>query len=151
MDVIDTKHADLLLKIEQLRNSNNYTTLNRDLQSLVLNVQQRLLNDGSATRDLISLTHSDQVNRQRLQLLDSLKDDSLNARQDVIDDACQETLEWLFEPEKVDSPETAWDNFPDWLQSNDRIYWFQGKAGSGKSTVSTVERQAAELFTQHPN
>jgi len=45
------------------------------------------------------------------------------------------TFDWIFsDPRATDRP---WSNFHDWLAGNDanRLYWINGKAGSGKSTL----------------
>ncbi|KAK3358684.1 hypothetical protein B0T25DRAFT_530909 [Lasiosphaeria hispida] len=52
-------------------------------------------------------------------------------------------------------PDVAWKCFPCWLKSpSDKIYWIQGKAGSGKSTLMkflVTERQAWPLGSASNN
>ncbi|KAH7025060.1 uncharacterized protein B0I36DRAFT_387436 [Microdochium trichocladiopsis] len=54
---------------------------------------------------------------------------------------------------KLDS--TLWDNFGDWLKSDDKLYWISGKPGSGKSTlvkyIAQNERTKRELSGWRPN
>ena len=51
----------------------------------------------------------------------------MDYRHNDIAKAHEKTFEWLFESK--DS------GFPHWLQEGDEIYWINGKAGSGKSTL----------------
>jgi hypothetical protein len=54
-------------------------------------------------------------------------------REDEIADAELKTFDWIFElPRSKDRP---WDNFLKWLETGDSLYWINGKAGSGKSTL----------------
>ncbi|KAL8724123.1 MAG: hypothetical protein Q9181_006974, partial [Wetmoreana brouardii] len=61
-------------------------------------------------------------------------------------DGIENTYEWIFdEPSTPDSElenqseepqqQPHWANFPEWLRSGSKVYWINGKAGSGKSTL----------------
>ena len=54
-------------------------------------------------------------------------------------DGIENSYEWIFDKPSFSKEHTdnspRWDDFPEWLQSNDSIYWINGKAGSGKSTL----------------
>ncbi len=65
-------------------------------------------------------------------ILDSLRFPSMCDRYDEIDDAHKKTFDWIF---RHDSNVHSWSNFSDWLVQGDGIYWINGKAGSGKSTL----------------
>ncbi|CAG8957365.1 hypothetical protein HYFRA_00010791, partial [Hymenoscyphus fraxineus] len=55
-----------------------------------------------------------------------------------------ETFSWIFDPEG----QRPWDSFPEWLTSDSsEIYWIQGKAGSGKSTLMKFLVEADETKT----
>ncbi|KAF3390652.1 hypothetical protein F1880_008943 [Penicillium rolfsii] len=56
-------------------------------------------------------------------------------REEEICEAYRETFDWLFK--YSDDSKVVWPNFGDWLKSETehRIYWITGKAGSGKSTL----------------
>jgi hypothetical protein len=57
----------------------------------------------------------------------------MNDRYESIATAYDNTFLWVYEdPEKFDRP---WSNFAEWLSSGSNIYWIQGKAASGKSTL----------------
>ena len=59
--------------------------------------------------------------------------DYVDSRQQLYE-AFPDTFEWIWAKHSNDSHQ-PWDSFPDWLRSGSDIYWIQGKAGSGKSTL----------------
>lgn len=79
-------------------------------------------------------------------LLASLKFPGLNERYSTLRNATRYTYRWIF-PSILDTSTTAepddgntgtaaaWDNFEEWLQSEDQSYWVRGKPGAGKSTL----------------
>ena len=70
----------------------------------------------------VGTTASDQM------LLRSLHFNAIKSRETQIKPAHAETLRWLLDPS---SPS----NLPEWLRHQSGIYWINGKAGSGKSTL----------------
>ncbi|KAI9795146.1 MAG: hypothetical protein M1816_000168 [Peltula sp. TS41687] len=60
-------------------------------------------------------------------VIDSLCFKSLKKRQDDIVDVHKETLRWIFDKSHT--------TFTKWLESENGIYWINGQAGSGKSTL----------------
>ena len=66
-------------------------------------------------------------------LLESLQYSSMDDREGEIADACHETFEWIYE-DGPSGPAIS-SRFSDWLQRGNGIYWINGKAGSGKSTL----------------
>jgi hypothetical protein len=68
-----------------------------------------------------------------LQQWKSLYFSVLNDREDQIIDAERETFEWILRPPRDEHQ--PWSNFTNWLTSDNSIFWIQGKAGSGKSTM----------------
>ncbi|KAM0156950.1 hypothetical protein ACHAPG_005034 [Botrytis cinerea] len=65
-------------------------------------------------------------------LLQSLKFPALKEREESIADVYLGTFEWLFEDTHGSAP---WSSFVHWLQHESGIYWVNGKAASGKSTL----------------
>ncbi len=63
----------------------------------------------------------------------SLACPTIHDRCDEVADAHHKTYDWMFQ----NPPEgrTSWSDFVDWLREGSRIYWINGKAGSGKSTL----------------
>ena len=70
----------------------------------------------------VSTTASDQM------LLRSLHFNAIKDRETQIVPAHAETLKWLLDP-------SSRSNLAKWLESQSGIYWINGKAGSGKSTL----------------
>jgi hypothetical protein len=67
------------------------------------------------------------------EILASLGFPYMNDRYYEIEDAHERTFEWIYQP--TDPEASRWDDFSDWLAHGKGIYWINGKAGSGKSTL----------------
>jgi hypothetical protein len=66
-------------------------------------------------------------------ILRSLRIPSMSERYNRIVEAHAATFQWIFkDPAAEDRP---WSNFAQWLKDGEGIYWINGKAGSGKSTL----------------
>jgi ABC-type multidrug transport system ATPase subunit len=50
-----------------------------------------------------------------------------------IEDAHESTFDWIYKG--TGSEARPWDDFSGWLTHGNGIYWINGKAGSGKSTL----------------
>lgn len=71
--------------------------------------------------------------RIELDLLESLRFPMMDERYDRLAKAHEMTFTWIFEdPQACHKP---WDNFVTWIANGAGIYWIQGKAASGKSTL----------------
>ncbi|CAD6570296.1 MAG: hypothetical protein ASARMPRED_003641 [Alectoria sarmentosa] len=68
-------------------------------------------------------------------LLDSLGFAAMQNRQEEVAQAYHTTFEWMFEEPIKETKPLPWTNFVEWLRNGDGIYWVNGKAGSGKSTL----------------
>ena len=66
-------------------------------------------------------------------ILRSFAFDAMEDRHCTVADAHARTFSWIFE--KTNADETPWDDFAAWLESGDDLYWINGKAASGKSTL----------------
>ena len=80
--------------------------------------------EDAASRDLIVIHDSPET---REKVLQSLRFPDMELRQDTIVDSHQSTFEWIFA--HSESP------IRDWLRASRGIFWVNGKAGSGKSTL----------------
>jgi hypothetical protein len=80
-------------------------------------------------------THDAQMQRIQLEdaILDSLGFPYMDTRYHGIEDAHKKTFNWIYQP--VGSETKPWYGFTEWLAYGDGIYWINGKAGSGKSTL----------------
>ena len=65
-------------------------------------------------------------------ILESLTFEGMSSRFEDVVEAHVETFEWVFED---NSERFFCANFSGWLESGSGIYWVNGKAGSGKSTL----------------
>jgi len=66
-------------------------------------------------------------------ILGSLDFVSIGDRHEEVEVAHHQTFEWIFKGSEI--MDKNWDNFVGWLQQQDGIYWINGKAGAGKSTL----------------
>ncbi|KAH6702908.1 hypothetical protein BKA61DRAFT_494586 [Leptodontidium sp. MPI-SDFR-AT-0119] len=67
-------------------------------------------------------------------ILSSLRYPTITERFEEVAEAHEQTFDWIFEHRSVDD-KVPWDDFVHWLEHGDGIYWINGKAASGKSTL----------------
>jgi hypothetical protein len=68
-------------------------------------------------------------------VLDGLSFGSMLDREEDIGEAHRNTFVWLLNPKAKSPQKQQWDDFVEWLKSGRGLYWINGKAGSGKSTL----------------
>ncbi|KAI1088894.1 hypothetical protein F5B19DRAFT_505232 [Rostrohypoxylon terebratum] len=102
-----------------ISDSNEAAQLSGDLQKL--------------SNSMIQLEEQGNVTISDLKFLRSLYFQRFMARHDKIERAHSKTFEWMY----VDSDRDARNprRFVQWLNSEHGLFWIQGKAGSGKSTL----------------
>ncbi|QKX61547.1 uncharacterized protein TRUGW13939_08699 [Talaromyces rugulosus] len=66
-------------------------------------------------------------------ILGSLSFISLMDRRESVEIPYENTFEWIYEG--LEGSRKPWNSFVDWLRQGSGIYWINGKAGSGKSTL----------------
>ena len=64
-------------------------------------------------------------------IVNSLVYPSMNKREDVVAEAHAKTFEWIFQ-DTISQPSNS---FKAWLENGHGLYWINGKAASGKSTL----------------
>lgn len=72
------------------------------------------------------------------EVLNSLNFPSITARFEAVEESHATTFAWIFrhtEDTNQYAQGRRWDSFGDWLKVGKGIYWINGKAGSGKSTL----------------
>ncbi|KAL9114736.1 MAG: hypothetical protein Q9227_001415 [Pyrenula ochraceoflavens] len=82
---------------------------------------------------LDSLQDDQASERQRQRLLQSLKFPNMNARRNDIDNVEEGTFSFALENDGAEK--RRWSSLPEFLHGEGKLYWIQGKPGSGKSTL----------------
>jgi hypothetical protein len=75
-------------------------------------------------------------------LLSTLPFTEMDDRYETISEADMNTFSWIFND--TSNTASSWSSLPDWLRESGSIYWINGKAGSGKSTLM-------RYIYEHPN
>lgn len=100
----------------------------------------------------ISTLHVSGARKEALKsvLLGKLRYPGMEDREERIAKTHESTFQWIWEEQTVS--EKPWSNFVEWLESDSRLYWITGKAGSGKSTLMKLicqdEDQTAGVTNQ---
>lgn len=138
LDVREVKQ-DLRFFIEQYRLGQRETTalVSRTIDAVAL-VDQKL-------DHLVGLQEDQVDGDKRERFLQSLKYPRFNERRNQVGDAYGASLKWIFDEDSDDSgdegetrigiPTRKWDSLPDWLSSDDTVYWISGHPGSGKTML----------------
>jgi NACHT domain len=79
-----------------------------------------------------SIPHSREV-KLHMEFIRRLCYSGMDDRERTITHAFSGTFRWIFEDAMPN--QCRWANFKDWLESDHKLYWITGKAGSGKSTL----------------
>ena len=101
----------------------------------------------TAQIDRVERLHKE--NQRYEEIVNSLFYPDISSRQEQVDslfDGIKNTYDWIFDdPQTHRMPrydegysrqeERRWDDFARWLKSGHGVYWINGKAGSGKSTL----------------
>ncbi|KAI9658401.1 MAG: hypothetical protein M1821_002534 [Bathelium mastoideum] len=76
-------------------------------------------------------------------ILRSLTYPSMQVRYEAIPEAYAKTFRWILKESEED--DNRWDNFLQWLEQDNPLYWIKGKAASGKSTLMKFLVQQPEI------
>lgn len=68
-------------------------------------------------------------------ILESLRFSMITERFDEVNEAHHDTFQWIFRHPADDPEHRQWEDFVEWLQHGDGLFWINGKAGCGKSTL----------------
>ncbi|KAK8001105.1 hypothetical protein PG991_013327 [Apiospora marii] len=150
---------DLINRLDHALNGLNaqlhlLTSMQRtQLQSIDAKLQENFTKASHNTAVITELLKILEKHRQSLcvvrqhQILESLRFDLMNAREEGIVDAHEATYEWILKPEDCDEPEElerflatfpqlqASRQFQAWLQKSGGIFFIMGKPGAGKSVL----------------
>lgn len=149
VDLSALQHSQAMLQVDS-----RFQSLVNEISDIRLSVTR----SRSQTRKMIQESQSLNLKDKRFDLLvDSLKFKMINAREEEIRDAHASTFNWIFDPsgkplsgiiQSSRFGKSRWDNFVEWLEYGTGIYWINGKAGSGKSTVSNQNFGSVTSTTQ---
>jgi hypothetical protein len=94
-----------------------------------------------------ALQINDEVDQE---LLECLRFSTMKHRREEISEAHQQTCQWIFRESQSkyqDRPIRQQSNFVEWLRTDGEVYWINGKAGSGKSTLMRYINDSQETYT----
>lgn len=121
--------------IELARSPHNFDALKSLIQVQSQSIKGHITNELLQQRGDLAQEH------YRQGLLKSLWFPEIYKRQETVSEAHGKTFQWVFEPNGFDKSARRWHNFVQWLEKGDGIYWINGKAGSGKSTLMNYIHQ----------
>ena len=110
---------------------------------LIVDVLQIAINSNPSDREsqlLYARRQNETAIRRSVEteLLECLKFPTIAERFEEVIEAHPKTFQWIFQELKESvhaGKDKRWSDFPEWLQSGSGIYWINGKAASGKSTL----------------
>jgi hypothetical protein len=110
----------------------------------VITAQIEMLNVGSSEEQKLR----DSVNRK---ILENLAYPHMTDRYEDILEAHSKTFDWIFAD--AEKSGLRWSDFGKWLRDDGGIYWINGKAGSGKSSLFSLflSRQRREKGKNPPH
>ncbi|KAH8841536.1 hypothetical protein MCOR14_004610 [Pyricularia oryzae] len=109
--------------------------------------EESLVNIVRTLSELVIDNRVDEAERRHDRFLGSLKFPGMNERRNNVVESHSDTFRWIFDKSKHEHSQT-WSSFVDWLQSSKKLYWINGKPGSGKSTLMKfiAEQQETKKF-----
>lgn len=122
---------------------NVFSKLDQDLQHIITclaesqtNLATLVTHESAKTRqDLIAQFDRSESHRLYQEIKESLFYPDITSREDQIVenfDGIENSYDWVFDESQKKQP---WSDFSEWLRSGKAVYWINGKAGSGKSTL----------------
>jgi hypothetical protein len=122
------------------------------LAQLVARLEAATYDQEVTIKGFKATTEQESMHCRRVQekILQGLRFPGMTDRYEQVSSAYEQTFEWIFshpEPDQV-----PWSNFVVWLEQGGGVYWINGKAGSGKSTLmkhifnNPYTRSALELW-----
>ena len=133
MDTTNAQQRRILceLDLKAIQDSSVFKSLQKDFQAVANNVNDESKGQAEETRRTIQDLNMDAKHQAHVDhVLQILSFETMYSRQEAIREAYPETYKWIF-----DDTVGPWNSFVKWLESDCDLYWVNGKAGSGKSTV----------------
>ena len=154
-----TQLYDAVVDFRRIMEANEMMAANRHEELVtMIKVEPPALPSNSSRPDELPQLEPDSpalkyANYVQQRLIRLLRFERMLYREEDIKMAHPETFEWVLQSEWQTGGD--WSNFMDWLTKGEGCYWFNGKAGSGKSTLmkyiieSTTTRRALESWAGH--
>ncbi|KAE8449252.1 hypothetical protein EG329_008419 [Mollisiaceae sp. DMI_Dod_QoI] len=120
------KHSQQVMRLQRCGDDRSLTELQEDWDNTNVKAVNQVL-DNTKDRELLLWRSAEK------HILESLRPTSLHRRYEEITETYPKTFKWVFE--SPTASQRPWSNFTEWLENGDGIYWINGKAGSGKSTL----------------
>lgn len=118
--------------------------LETDLVNAMQNSPQHIEDEESSR---LKMSQS-RLARVQNQFIDMFWYDSMFDREAGVAEAHPDTLKWIFKDPCGEIH--TWDNFREWLESEDQLYWITGKMGSGKSTLMKYISEELHISGEFP-
>jgi hypothetical protein len=118
--------------------ANGYSKLSDLISTESVTNRSTITQEHNATRDHITSRFQDMqlrsfTKQQCEKFLGSLYYSEIHERQEQISNAHKKTFDFIFD--RTGQAVRPWGNFVEWLEKGAGVYWINGKAGSGKSTL----------------
>ncbi|KAF7515240.1 hypothetical protein G7054_g14678 [Neopestalotiopsis clavispora] len=143
-ELLDIKNS-LRLAVEEIKNDarlhrGNVQSYNKKLRKAqevtledVEEFSKRLNRIRAAADDAVR--DADRISQEQ-RCLQSLRFEEIQRRYKTVESAHKDTFDWVFRDSvPLDDGNNLCIGFREWLQSRDGYFWFEGKPGSGKSTL----------------
>ncbi|KAL8798905.1 MAG: hypothetical protein Q9182_006305 [Xanthomendoza sp. 2 TL-2023] len=117
------------------RLANGFTSLAELTKHEADDTRRHVTSEHDATREHVTnMMHSLEIPTEH-PMLESLKFQEMYFRQQHIDEAFEDTFAFIFDASGEELG--PWSNFVEWLRPEEeaKLYWINGKTGSGKSTL----------------
>ncbi|KAL9594594.1 MAG: hypothetical protein Q9219_006954 [cf. Caloplaca sp. 3 TL-2023] len=134
-----------------VRTEQSFTKLDKDLQQLITHLAESRISLAAlairesdhtrahTTDQIHQLEKRQSDDRLYKEVLDSLFYPDIFSRQEQVDhifDGIEDSYQWIFQKPNTDRDKVPlWHDFSEWLQSGHGVYWINGKAAAGKSTL----------------
>jgi hypothetical protein len=109
-------------------------------RKVILDIFQTSSKFGQQREGMVAFKETEQEIRKKVgeDILASLRFPSITERYEKVAEAHRKTYQWLFQPQAEGGHAgqgKRWSSFPDWLRHDSGLYWVNGKAAAGKSTL----------------
>ena len=153
VDAAQVDNAEILRRVDSavVQQARDYTQTGSKLEQIltqVQNVQSTNVAEHQKTQKLIQDISNRAIDQDALkQLINDLSFGHLDSRQQL-KDPYPDTCDWIWIPPLEHQLKAPWSDFPQWLESGDSIYWINGKAGCGKSTLMNYLSEHEDFHTR---